>query len=157
MITLSIVKLTSFIVWYYYGGGGSGFGLAAAVIILIIRLVVWAARSGNAPAQNTRRPTTNYVNTSLSGAVSSSPVGQYCQCKYCGKKFTDLTSLISENCYKNPDLNGNQKHVLYPGLEKAEYSCMHCGKKFPNLVALTSDFCGKNNSAINAGKHEPAL
>jgi DNA-directed RNA polymerase subunit RPC12/RpoP len=149
--------LSPFILFYY--SGGSGIGAVLALILIVVRIVVWAARAGNTNTPPPRRPvsnTPNYVNTGY-GSSSASSVGQNCYCKYCGKKFTDLTSLMAENCYKNPEMNGNQKHVLYPGMEKAEYSCMHCGKKFSNLVALTSDFCPKHETGNNPGKHEPAF
>ena len=72
-------------------------------------------------------------------------------CKWCGQKYSSVSSLTNGFCSKNP--NG-KKHELYEGSEKAQYTCKYCGQKYSSLSSLTNGFCSKNP---NGKKHEPAL
>jgi len=72
-------------------------------------------------------------------------------CKWCGTKYSSVSSLTSGSCFKNP--NG-KKHELYEGSEKSQYTCKWCGTKYSSLLSLTNGSCFKNP---NGKKHEPAL
>lgn len=48
-------------------------------------------------------------------------------CKWCGSKYSSVSSLTSSSCSKNPD---GKKHELYEGSEKSQYTCKCCGSKF---------------------------
>ena len=71
-------------------------------------------------------------------------------CKWCGIKYTSISSLTSNSCSKNPE---GKKHALYEGSEKAQYACKWCGTKYTSLSGLTTNSCSKSPTK----KHHPAL
>ena len=71
-------------------------------------------------------------------------------CKWCGIRFSNVSQLTSNPCSKNPEGN---KHALYEGSEKSQYTCKFCGSKFSSLSQLTSNPC--SNSPTK--KHQPAM
>jgi hypothetical protein len=71
-------------------------------------------------------------------------------CKWCGVKYSSISSLTSGSCSKNP---GGKKHELYEGGEKKQYVCKYCGVKYSSLSSLTSGSCYKSPHK----KHSPAL
>ena len=72
-------------------------------------------------------------------------------CKYCGQKFSSISSLTASNCSKNP--NGKY-HEPYEGSEKSQYYCKYCGQQFSSISSLIASNCSKNP---NGKYHEPAL
>lgn len=71
-------------------------------------------------------------------------------CKWCGSKYTNVTTLTSGSCSKNPE---GKKHGLYEGSEKSQYVCKCCGSKYSNLTTLCTGSCSKSYTK----KHQPAL
>jgi len=71
-------------------------------------------------------------------------------CKWCGTKYSSVSSLTANPCSKNPEGN---KHALYEGSEKAQYTCKFCGTKYSSLSSLTANPCSKSPTK----KHQPAL
>ena len=74
-------------------------------------------------------------------------------CKWCGQSFPSVSQLTSNVCGRHPNGVYN-KHELYEGSEKSEYTCKWCGQKFPSISNMTSHPCGQNP---NGKLHEPAL
>ena len=71
-------------------------------------------------------------------------------CKWCGSKYSSVTSLTSGSCSKNPE---GKKHGLYEGSEKSQYVCKCCGSKYSSLTSLCSGSCSKSPTK----KHQPAM
>lgn len=71
-------------------------------------------------------------------------------CKWCGQKYSNVSSLTSGHCSKNPE---GKKHALYEGSEKSQYVCKCCGQKYSSLSSLCSGHCSKSATK----KHQPAL
>ena len=78
-------------------------------------------------------------------------------CKYCGRKFSTVSSLTSSPCQRHPAGPNKGKHALYEGSEKSRYTCKNCGREFLNLIALTSSLCQRHPDGPNKGSHQPAL
>lgn len=72
-------------------------------------------------------------------------------CKHCGVSKSTVSSLTSNSCNKNPDGN---RHELYEGSEKEDYTCKYCGVKKSSISSLVSNSCNKNP---NGNRHSPAL
>ena len=70
-------------------------------------------------------------------------------CKWCGTKYSSISSLTSGACSKNP--NG-KRHELYEGSEKSHYYCKWCGLKYSSISSLTSGACSRNP---DSKRHEP--
>lgn len=73
-------------------------------------------------------------------------------CKWCGNKYSTVSSLTSNVCPRNPQKGG--RHSLYEGTEKKQYVCKYCGNKYSTITSLTANVCPRNP---NKGRHEPAL
>ncbi len=71
-------------------------------------------------------------------------------CKWCGQNFSSVSSLANGRCFKNPE---GEKHGLYEGSEKSQYTCKFCGQKFSSLTSLTNGTCFKSPYK----KHHPAM
>lgn len=71
-------------------------------------------------------------------------------CKWCGGKYSSVSSLTVNSCSKNPE---GKKHALYEGSEKAQYTCKFCGGKYSSLSSLCVNSCSKSPTK----KHQPAL
>jgi len=78
-------------------------------------------------------------------------------CKYCGAKYSSVSSLTSGTCSRHPLGVNKGKHALYEGSEKTQYTCKYCGAKYTSLASLTAGTCSKHPNGVNKGKHEPAL
>ena len=72
-------------------------------------------------------------------------------CLYCGVERSNVASLTSAICSKNPT---GKFHVLYEGSEKSKYTCKYCGIQRSDISGLTSAVCNKNP---NGKYHLPAL
>jgi len=72
-------------------------------------------------------------------------------CLYCGAERSNISSLTSSSCSKNP--NGKY-HVLYEGSVKSKYTCKYCGAERSNISSLTSSLCTKNP---NGKSHIPSI
>ena len=72
-------------------------------------------------------------------------------CKYCGSESSNISSLTSNSCGKNPE---GKYHAVYEGSEKSRYACKYCGSESSNISSLTSNSCYKNP---NGKYHSPAL
>ena len=79
------------------------------------------------------------------------------QCKYCGHKARDVTSLTGSTCQRHPDGPGKGRHALYEGTEKSVYTCKWCGRRASDIASLTSSKCQRHPAGPAAGRHEPAL
>ena len=71
-------------------------------------------------------------------------------CKWCGQSYSSVSSLTSGLCSRNPEGN---RHELYEGSEKSQYTCKYCGQKYSSLSSLTLGICSKSPHK----KHHPAL
>lgn len=71
-------------------------------------------------------------------------------CKWCGVNHSNVSSLVNNNCSRNP--NGN-KHELYEGREKDQYICKYCGYKSSTISNLTNNVCSKSPNK----RHHPAM
>jgi len=71
-------------------------------------------------------------------------------CKWCGQKYSTVSSLTANSCSKNP---AGKKHELYEGSEKSQYTCKYCGQKYSTLFSLTANSCSKSPYK----KHHPAI
>ncbi len=71
-------------------------------------------------------------------------------CKWCGHKSSSVSNLTVGSCSRNPEGN---KHSLYEGSEKTQYTCKFCGSKSSSLSNLTVGSCSKSPTK----KHQPAL
>jgi uncharacterized protein (DUF983 family) len=71
-------------------------------------------------------------------------------CKWCGRKYTSVSSLVAGSCSYNPE---SKKHELYEGSEKSQYTCKFCGREYSSLTSLTAGTCSKSPTK----KHQPAL
>lgn len=71
-------------------------------------------------------------------------------CKWCGRKYTSVSSLVAGTCSYNPE---GKKHELYEGSEKSQYTCKFCGRKYSSLTSLTAGSCSESPTR----KHQPAL
>ena len=71
-------------------------------------------------------------------------------CKWCGSKYTNVTTLTSGSCSKNPE---GKKHGLDEGSKKSQYVCKCCRSKYSNLTTLCTGSCSKSHTK----KHQPAL
>ncbi|MDD4538478.1 MAG: hypothetical protein PHT80_05645 [Lentisphaeria bacterium] len=78
-------------------------------------------------------------------------------CKYCGGKFSSISSLTFSNCPRHPDGPSKGRHVLYEGSEKKEYLCKFCGSKSSSISSLTFSNCPRHPNGTNKGRHQPAL
>ena len=78
-------------------------------------------------------------------------------CKYCGTKYSDLSSLTANSCTRHPLGPNKGKHALYEGSEKSKYQCKFCGTAYSTLATLTSNSCSRHPLGANKGKHEAAL
>ena len=78
-------------------------------------------------------------------------------CKYCGTKYSSVSSLTSAPCNRHPDGANKGKHALYEGEEKSQYTCKYCGTKYSSISSLTSAPCNRHPDGANKGKHSPAL
>jgi len=72
-------------------------------------------------------------------------------CKYCGSKYSSVSSLTAGSCSRNPE---GKHHALYEGTEKSMYVCKFCGSKYSSLTSLTAGSCSRNTGSKH---HEPAL
>jgi DNA-directed RNA polymerase subunit RPC12/RpoP len=72
-------------------------------------------------------------------------------CKYCGAKYSSLSSLTAGSCSRHPNEKG--KHALYEGSEKSQYYCMYCGTKYSSISSLTAGSCSRHPNG--KGKHAP--
>jgi hypothetical protein len=70
-------------------------------------------------------------------------------CKWCGQKYPSVMALINGSCSKSP----SNKHELYEGSEKSQYTCKYCGQKYPSLISLTNGSCSKSPNK----RHQSAL
>ncbi len=77
-------------------------------------------------------------------------------CKYCGAKFSSISTLTSSPCTRHP-LGQGKRHELYEGSEKSHYICKYCGRSFPSIANMTSAPCTKHPNGGNKGRHSPAL
>jgi len=75
-----------------------------------------------------------------------------CYCKYCGSKYSSVTSLVSQSCSRNPAGSGS-RHELYEGSEKDQYTCKCCGSKYSSISSMTSQSCSKSPTK----RHQPTL
>ena len=71
-------------------------------------------------------------------------------CKWCGTKYSSVSSLTWGSCSRNPE---GKKHGLYEGTEKSQYVCKYCGLKYSTLSSLCFGSCSKSPYK----KHHPAL
>ncbi len=71
-------------------------------------------------------------------------------CKWCGRNYSSVSSLVQGACGLNPE---GKKHVLYEGGEKSQYTCKLCGRNYPKLSSLVQGSCSKSPNK----KHQPAL
>jgi DNA-directed RNA polymerase subunit RPC12/RpoP len=78
-------------------------------------------------------------------------------CEYCGQKYTSVSALTSNRCYRHPDGTYKGKHKLYEGSEKKKYTCKHCGQTAATISALTSSRCPRHPKGNYKGQHAPAL
>mgnify|MGYP004631632921 CR=1 FL=1 len=78
-------------------------------------------------------------------------------CEYCGAKFSNASSLLSQSCSRYPSGFHKGKHKLYEGSEKNKYLCKYCGASFNSLSSLTSQTCSKHPNGFHKGKHAPTL
>lgn len=78
-------------------------------------------------------------------------------CEYCGYKFSSISSLTANKCFRHPDGTNKGKHKLYEGSEKSKYTCKYCGISFNKLSSLTANNCLRHPDGSNKGKHSPAL
>ncbi len=78
-------------------------------------------------------------------------------CKYCGSKFSSISSLTGSSCSRHPDGSHKGRHALYEGSEKKEYLCKYCGSKYSSISSLTGSSCPRHPNGSHKGKHEPAL
>lgn len=72
-------------------------------------------------------------------------------CKHCGLSFCSVFALANARC---PRRSGNEKHILYEGVEKIKYTCKFWGLQFPAIFAMVNARCLKNPSK---GGHKPTL
>lgn len=70
-------------------------------------------------------------------------------CKWCGSKYSSVSSLTNGSCSKSP----TRKHELYEGSEKSQYTCKYCGAHYSSISSLTNGSCSKSPNK----KHSPAL
>lgn len=73
----------------------------------------------------------------------------YCKC--CGSQYSNISSLTSGSCSKNPE---GRNHALYEGSEKSKYTCKYCGSTYSTISSMTCGSCSKNP---NGKHHVPAL
>ncbi len=78
-------------------------------------------------------------------------------CKNCGRKYSDVRSLLANNCQRHPTNPSQGKHELYESSEKSRYTCKHCGREYTDLVTLTANVCQRHPLGSGKGKHSPAL
>jgi len=71
-------------------------------------------------------------------------------CKWCGSKYSSVSSLTAGSCSKNPE---GKHHALYEGSEKAQYTCKFCGSKYSSISSLTAGSCSKSPTK----HHQPAM
>ena len=69
-------------------------------------------------------------------------------CKWCGNKYSSVSTLVNGACPKSP----RKKHELYEGTEKSKYTCKYCGNKYSSLSTLVNGACPKSPTK----KHQPA-
>jgi len=67
-------------------------------------------------------------------------------CKFCGTKFSSVTSLTGGACFRHPDGAHRGKHALYEGSEKSKYTCKFCGSTNSSISGLTGGSCLKHPS-----------
>ena len=97
----------------------------------------------------------SYSSSSSNTHSSSSSISYYC--KYCGAKYSLLSSLTSGRCPKHPDGFSKGYHSPYQGNEKTNYYCEYCGAKYSLLSSLTSGRCPKHPDGFSKGYHSPSL
>jgi hypothetical protein len=70
--------------------------------------------------------------------------------------FPSIRELTFNMCQNHPAGKHGNRHELYQGTEKSQYSCMYCGMTYRTL----RDLCRNNCQRHPAGRgrcHEPAL
>ena len=72
-------------------------------------------------------------------------------CKYCGTKYSSISSLTANSCPRRPDGKGH--HEPYEGDEKSQYECKYCGTKYSSISSLTANSCPRRPDG--KGHHEP--
>ena len=78
-------------------------------------------------------------------------------CKYCGSKFSSISSLTGSSCSRHPEGPRKGPHAPYEGSEKKQYLCKYCGSKFSSISSMTSSSCSRHPNGRGKGRHEPAL
>ena len=78
-------------------------------------------------------------------------------CKYYGTKNLSEVSLTENFCHRHPNGEGKDRHELYQGSEKPQYTCMHCGTKALSIASLTSSWCFRHPKGAVKGHHLPTL
>lgn len=78
-------------------------------------------------------------------------------CINCGREFSSVRALVSENCAKHPLGFCKGKHVLYEGEEKSVYICKYCGHQAKSIRMLVGEKCIKHPGGFGKGPHVPML
>ena len=75
-------------------------------------------------------------------------------CKYCGEKYSDAKSLLSNSCSHHPSGFRKGRHALFEGDKDGPFRCKFCGSSYPSLRTLVTNRCTKNPE--RGGNHRPA-
>ena len=81
-------------------------------------------------------------------------------CKYCGEKYSDAKSLLSNSCSHHPSGPRKGNHALFEGDKDGPFICIHCGQKYTSLQPLVTNRClhnpdGRNHEAFEGNPHGP--
>ena len=140
-----------------------GFGLIYLLFLLkdfILSSTLDSTNSSSASYHSSSSSRSYYNSSSLSSSrsASSSSNSSYSKprsisyyCKYCGRKYSSISSLTSSSCPNHPNRSG--RHEPYQGSEKQNYYCEYCGRKYSSISTLTSSSCP--NHPNGPGRHSP--
>ena len=78
-------------------------------------------------------------------------------CKYCGQKYSSISSLTAGKCPRHPNGFAKGRHELYEGSEKTRYTCKYCGQTYSTISSLTAGKCPRHPNGFAKGNHSPAL
>ena len=109
-----------------------------------------SSRSYSRPSSSSYSSSRTYSRSSDSSYGSTRSTTSY-YCKYCGRKYSSISTLTSFSCPNHP--NGSGKHEPYQGREKQKYYCEYCGRGYSSISTLTSFSCP--NHPNGKGKHSP--
>ena len=80
-------------------------------------------------------------------------MGKGFYCIYCGRLYSDLTSMVRNICPYHPD--GHGYHKPFEGPLREVYTCRYCGWKFRDFTTMVRNRCPRHPDGTSRGCHSP--